>query len=70
MRTSIRSLLILFLLFTLCNCASITRKPIEVEVVAAQGGNITIKKETMEKILSELIYQKSQLMECLEREKR
>lgn len=70
MRILINFLLILFLLFTLCSCATV--KPVAVEVVTedTKTGTITIKKSTMEKVLSELIYQKQQLMECLEREKK
>ena len=65
MRRSINYLLILLVLFTLCSC--VTTKP---DVDYIMGDSVWIKKTTLTKMLDELIWQKQQLMECLEREKK
>jgi hypothetical protein len=60
-------LLTSLLLFTLCSCATPAK---DVGIVAAERETLCVKKSTMDKIMTELIYQKQQLMECLERERK
>jgi len=59
--------LILSLLFILCN-GCVTAKP-EVVYQGIPEGYVLVKKEILGKLLSEMIYQKQQLLECLERER-
>ena len=57
--------MILSLLFTISNCAptgSIIYKDVP-------GDCVVIKRDTLSKIIGELILTKRELMECLEREK-
>jgi len=60
--------LILSLLFILCN-GCVTTKP-EIIREGVPEGYILIKKDTLGKMLGEMIYQRQQLLECLERERK
>jgi len=65
MKKLILCFLILSLLFTISNCAptgSIIYKDVP-------GDCVVIKRDTLSKIIGELILTKRELMECLEREK-
>ena len=55
--------LISLLLFTLCSC--VTTQPVSTDT----SNTICIQKDTLGKMLDELIHQKGLLMECLERER-
>lgn len=68
LRDLIGFFLILSLLFIICNgCATTSNDKIIYKDLPA--GYVAIKKETLNKLLSELLWQKQLLLECLEREK-